>query len=361
MGGFNFADSYRASGLTPGPEIINLRQKPFDDLVKQMDSKIAVALVRIYFGLPVPQGTDWFRDAFAATDPSFSMHDNEQEAAVLSACLLSAAVVNKDETAALAVLTTSAGGNRKPHLLPELIEISRMTLLEISINSRNRQTPTPKQLKLPAKTNLHEAADAIATGPGWPPVVELFKQVSDESLNATKNLTNQVQAILSPLIAQVSDLKEETEMLWWHIGGWSNVLEQPFSELQPGLAAVMAGLDLADLSRTLAGPAAAPAMLHRTIISADRDRSAAKASIREAVEAFPDDAYEKLGLIDELKSISDVCPVLTGLLKAHEAGASPAWESMFRKATHFDENVEFDLLDLAVQVYRERSLLSAID
>ena len=360
MSGFNFADSYKAAGLTPGPDIIGLRQEPFNKLCKQVDTQIAIDLTRLYFGMEVPQGTEWFRDIFAETDPSFSMLDNTQEAAVLAACVLNAVIDNENVFAALAVLTTSVDGNREPYLLPELIEKARMALIEIAVHERRYESTTLKQFKLPAKTNIHEAADAIAAGPGWPPVAELFKQVSDESLKATKSLTTQVQEVLFPLVNQVANLQEETAILWWHIGGWSRILEKPFIEIDPGLAAVMAGLDIADLSQTIAGPAAASAILHRTVM-AGRDGTSTKASIREAVEAFPVDAFEKLELSDKLKSVSDVCPVLTGFLKSHEIGESPAWESAFKKAAVFDTAVSFDLLDLAMQVYRERSLLAAID
>lgn len=359
MSGFNFADSYKAAGLTPGPEIISLRQKPFDKLLKIMDKKMIVNLSRLYFGLTISDGTEWFRKAFSETDSSFSMLDNEREAAVLSACLLNAAITNNNVIAALAVLTISADGNRAPLVLPELIEEARVALINIAVDNRNQTTPL-KQIKLQVKNGIEEAVDALLAAPAWPPVGELFKQVNDSNLKINKNLANQINEVLTPLANQLADAQEEVEMLWWHIGGWSRILEKPLSGLEAGLAAAMVGLDLADLSRTLAGPAAAPAILHKTIF-ASHDVNSEKVSIKDAVDAFPAGLFEKLKLGEELKNLSDICPVLTGFLKAHENGESPAWESAFEKTTSFDPTVTFDLLGLAMQVYRERSLLAASD
>lgn len=360
MSSFNFADSYKAAGLAPGPEIIGLRQKPFDKLSAKIDAQIAVDLTRLYYGLPVPQGTEWFRAAFAETDPSFSMMDNEREAAVLSACLLDAAIEKGKEVAALAILTTSAGGNRKPLIFPELIEKARIAMLKIAIDHRHSQTVDISKFKIPTKSNIDEAADKLVTTPDWTAAAELHKLVYAESVKANINLSKQVQGLLIPLIEKVADLREEVEMLWWYVGGWSRILEKPFAGLEPGLAAVMAGLDFSDLSTTIAGPAAASAILQRTV-SAGREADSTKVSINEAVSAFSADAYEKLELSEELNSVSDVCPVLAGFLKAHEIGESPAWESAFMKAAHFDSAVKFDLLDLAMQAYRERSLLAVFD
>ena len=139
MSQFSFGDSYRAAGLSSTPDILALRQEPFDGLISGMDKQMAIDLARIYFGLEVPRGTDWFRDAFASTDSSFSLHDNEHEAAVLAACLLAAKIDGNEEVPALAVLTTSAGGQREPVVLPELIEEARSRLFQISIDSRINQ------------------------------------------------------------------------------------------------------------------------------------------------------------------------------------------------------------------------------
>ena len=118
MTGFNLADNYRAAGLTAGPDVLRTRQEPFDKLRKAIDPGTAIDLTRLYFGLPVPRGTDWFRDAFGEADASFSLVDNAREASVLAAGLLESASADGKIYAALAILTTAAGGLREPPVRP---------------------------------------------------------------------------------------------------------------------------------------------------------------------------------------------------------------------------------------------------
>ena len=172
------------------------------------------------------------------------------------------------------------------------------------------------------------------------------------------SLIRLVENTLSPLVDQVQDLREEVSILWWHIGGFSRILDKPFTELEPSLAVVMAGLDIADLTRTLAGPAAAPAILERTIRMLP-PKSVKKVSVAEAVNAFPEESLGVLELPDNLRSNSDIFPVLAGFMKKQEIGDSPAWEAGYAKAVHLEPSIEISPLALSMQVYREKALLLA--
>lgn len=360
MAGFNFADSYKAAGLTPGPEVIRLRQEPFDKLRKAIDASTVVGLTRLYFGLPVPDGTDWFRAAFAEADPSFTMLDNEREAAVLSACLLGAALEDGKVCAGLAPLAAGAAGNRSPLVRPDFLEEARKALHDRAVAGRLRTPVEPQQVTLPPESTVPAAATALAQGGDWTKAAELFKQVSEESLQGTKNLANQVvHNVVVPLLAEVADLREEVEMLWWYVGGWSCVLERPFTELEPGLAAAMAGLDLARLTKGDVGPAAAPAILQRLILTS-RKTGSVKVMIKDAVDGFPGHAFDRLGLGEGLRKVPDVCPVLTAFLKLSEVGEGPAWHGPFKKASHIEATAAFHPLELAMQVYREALLIARL-
>ncbi|GJD97659.1 GTPase-associated system all-helical protein GASH [Methylobacterium iners] len=357
MAAFNFADSYRAAGLNPGPEILRLRQGPFDALRKGMDPTAATNLTRLYFGLDVPGGTDWFRDAFGETDSSFSMYDNEREAAVLAAGLLEAGLDDGKSYAGLAPLTAAAAGARTPLVRPELLELAKTALISDAIKGRQRSSANPGLLKLPGKSKAPAEITTLLTSPDWNKLGTILNQMVSESNEWTKNLTNQVFGVVKPLVEQVAELREEVDMLWWHVGGWSRVLEKPFSELKPALAAVMAGLDLADLSRTPIGIAAAPAILQRTVTSANRKKTTS-VTISDAVDAMTADELEKLEIEEALDGVPEICPVLTAFAKASEIGAGTAWHASFKKATRLEPALAFSPVGLATQVYRERLLLS---
>src|SRR5437899_71713 len=161
MASFSFADSYKAAGLTPGPEIIRLRQEPFDKLRNIIDASTAVGLTRLYFGLPVPDGTDWFRSPFEAADPSFSMLDNQREAAVLSACLLGAALEDGKVAAGLAPLAAAAAGNRSPLVRPEFLEEARKSLHDKAVETRLGAPAGAPRITLPPKSKIPAALTAV--------------------------------------------------------------------------------------------------------------------------------------------------------------------------------------------------------
>jgi len=355
VAGFNFADNYRMAGLNPGPDILKLRQDPFEKLRKELTTEMAINLVRLYFGLPLPDGTDWFRDAFGEADLSFSLHENAREAAVLAGGLLSAGIEDGEMYCALATLTTSVSGLRSPQVSLPLVAQAGHALSVQAINDRQRTPSNPEQIKLPPKSKLPAEAETLAGSNQWQ---ELIKKVTDESNEAVKNLANQTAWVTRPLAADVADLREEVAMLWWHIGGWSRILDRPFSELDLSISAMMAGIDLANLSRTSTGPAAAPAILQRTIV-AGRKIKAGKIHIKDAIEAMPDEAFEKLRL-DDVVGRWDVFPVLGAFASVKASGKGTAWQPAFLRNAGIDPNFALSPFELALQVYRETQLLSEL-
>lgn len=360
MPSYNFADQYKAAGLAPGPEIIRLRQAPFDKLRKDIGSNALLDLTRLYFGLPVPDGTDWFRDAFLETDPSFSMLDNEREASVLSACLLAAALEDGNVLAGLAPVVTALGGNRTPLVHPEFVEDARQALAANSVASRQKNAADVNKIKQPAKCKLAASVDVLLTAPDWPKTGESIKLAGSESFEASKALANQVISVISPLAEQVRDLREEVSMLWWYIGGWSRSLDKPFADMDVGLAALMAGLDLAHLTQGKSGPAAAPAILQRLVIGS-RSGGDEKISLRSAVEALPAGVFQRLAIPKNVSMVGDICPILTALTKADDIGGDGAWLTAFKKTSGLDATLTLSPIELAMQVYRESLLLSQVD
>ena len=356
----NLADEYRAARLNPGPELLGLRQAPFDEMRKKVDTKTAIDLTRLYFGLPVPGGTDWFRDAFRASDASFSMVDNAREVAVLAASLLHGALVDGKVYAGLAVLGAAASGQRQPQVNPEFPSQAEATIARISKSSRERAAVSVANIRVPTPSKMPAQVAAFAPTPDWAKTGALWELASAEALEWTKTLATQVASVLNPVSAEVADLREETAMLWWHIGSWSRLLERPFLDLDQSLAAVLVGVDLAELSRTPQGPVAAPELLWRTL-SRGRVDSTAKVSLKTAVDAFlKEKVSDKLKFGERLKDAAETCPVLTALFKASEVG--DAWPTPFKTATGgLSAEWELTPLALAKQVYRERLLLKALN
>lgn len=359
MAEFNFADNYRAAGLSPGPDIIRLRHDPFEKLRKGIEATTSVDLTRLYFGFPIARGAEWFREVFGETDPSFSLYENGREVAVLAGGLLSAAIADGKMHAALAPLAAAAAGLRKPAVWPELLVQAQHALSAKAIADRQRERSNTDLIKLPPKSKVPAEADALAQGADWNKAASMFKKISNEAYEAAKNLASQTAEVVRPLAYDVADLREEVAMLWWHIGGWSRIMERPFAELEPAVAAVMAGLDLADLCNSHTGPAAAPAILQRTIM-VGRQTPTPAVTLNDAVDALPSDVLARMSPSEIMASVPDICPILTAFGKARDIGSGTTWHGAYQKASGLEPSAKFKLLDLALQVYRERQLLAAL-
>ena len=127
----------------------------------------------------------------------------------------------------------AAAGARQPETAPQLLTDLESGSTEKAIGARQRDHGNPTAIKIPAQSKLpaDPAAFAQAITNDWSKIAGFIKQGSDESMEAIKMLATQVANFFSPLHADVADLREEVEILWWHIGGWSRLLDVPFSEL----------------------------------------------------------------------------------------------------------------------------------
>jgi len=346
MSGFNFADRYRAAGLNPAPGIIGSREKPFLKLKDDLDVGKLVDLTRLYYEVPSAEPS-WFRVGFSDGDDSFSLVDNAREAAVLASCLLSSAIAAGDPDAGLAILTTSAAGNRKPKIPIDLIKEAKEGLASQAVTTRKRLDRDENRLSIP-KNGITTAVDQIAGSQEWVKYGDVLKTLTKTDIT----LATQVERAISSLTAEVALLREEGDMLWWYVGGWSKCLELPLTDLKSPVLPVVAGIDLASMVLTETGPVSFSAILHKAIHGSVK-KAPPKVTIQEAVDGLPEDAFPKLHLAEKLSSVPDICPLLTAFAKACEIGKSPNWHVAYAKASGLTASTSFSFLDIAVQAYRE--------
>lgn len=357
MAEFNISDCYRLSGLQVSSDVIERRVKAFETLRKDATEEQITDLVRLYFGMPTSTEPEWFRAAFADGDSAFSMIDNEREVAILAGGLLEA--LNEDEiaVAGLAPLTAAMMGQRSPKVRPALLEIAARRLQEAARDARGHAALDYSVIRNPAKSKVIDEK-SMADATDVPRVVALVKRVNDESSEWTKTLANQVASLVRPMTVQLNSLQEEVEILWWHIGGHSRQLNKPFSEIDLGAACLLAGLDMADLSRMETAPVAAPALLTRTL-SPLKKAKGAKVTLSAAVDSLPSEFLEKFAHAEVERQHADLLPVLTALQRARENGHG-SWQPGFKKLIGIDASASCVPIDLAIQVMRERLLARAL-
>ncbi len=359
MTAINLADFYRTANLSPSHEIITLRTEPVKKAAAQITGEQSVDLVRYYYGLPRAQEATWLPELFRESDASFSLIENEREAAVLAAAILATSIGSGSPRPAVAVLAGSGGGLRAPLVCPQVVGQARDTLVSDAIERRNGALPDVRSIKAPGRTKTGASAAAAVVAQDWAKAGETLKLVSDENVKNIEALVSQTVSILTPLTSAIKELREEVQILWWHIGGWSRDLQKPFAEFPAETAAMLAGIDIAELSDAVRPPASSLVLLEKTL-ALGRETVPADCTFESAVMGLSVDQLAAIDLPASLTGIVDLCPIHTALLKAREIGGNGAWHQAFTKSTGLEPTAALSPICFAMQALRERLLTYCI-
>jgi hypothetical protein len=132
----------------------------------------------------------------------------------------------------------------------------------------------------------------------------------------------------------------------------------PFSNLAASTAVSVLALELADLTVFVPGPSAIFGM----IVSALKQTSghSAKVSIKGVVNSSPREWREiRVGQIGS-QPVGSLCPVYLAMSKSLETDGEDDWISAFKKQSQMNADDQFEVRDLAYQVYCERMFVRAL-
>jgi hypothetical protein len=342
------ADIYQGANITLQADIFALRRQSVTAMKDALTDEHSTVLARLYFGLQITdEDAEWFRSEVGKNDPMFSLVQNGREAAVLSESILWEAVQGGDAFAATVVLSAESSGLRAPVVNAQHIAAFRTTLNNMAV--RERSSIQAKIKSLPPSTIT---ADQFAGAASLPAAAALYGQANDELRKTAQSAFTETQKILASTVDQLEEAREEVDILWWLIGGWSRRLDCPFNSLSPGTAAVAVGVDLADLSRGVEGPFAATSLIRRALLPLKKPRGG-KISFASLGDALKEEEFKSLDICSSLTNLGDLCPVLTAASKSAEMGHG-AWFTSFEKITGLQAKSDLDVEILALQAMRER-------
>jgi hypothetical protein len=351
MSKLNFADRYAHAGLSPGGAIIAARQAPADRILKGLTVPRIFDLVQLYFEQPDLNLT-WLRDEFIQEDPAFSLVDNQRECIVLAATMLDAKIALGNSQAILALLTTSVSGKRVAAEFGWLLDEAKAGFLRQAVAARQ---PEKIDTSLKVTTTQQKVAEELAATPvnDWPTLLGNVGKVRTEASEASKAIATQASAAFVAMEKQLKYMREETQILWWLFGEHSRTLNHHFSAYSPGVAAIVAGVDLGNLTTaSILGPVAAPAMLERVLrlTNVEKGRKYCLADVLDGIEVNELQALRIFGKDQPPR----VFPVMTAIAKAKDSPG--AWRGSFEKLTGIKATTEFEPIELATQIYHEHLL-----
>lgn len=348
------ADCYQNAKIPATPETFSTRQAAVTAISSSLSHQHSIILTRLYFGLSVSEeGREWFRAEVAKTDPTFSLVQREREVAVLAEAILWTAASAGNPFAATAVVAASAVHTREP-----LVQTVTLPSFEAALKKMAKREHASLVLKFQPISPSSVAVTEFVAATSLAAAGELYSKASEDLRRSTQTALTASQNALVALADEVKQGREQGDILSWLVGGWSRLLNRPISALGVSLAAVAVGIDLADISLRVQGPYAADALAYRAL-QGIKPPKGSKLSFQAIGDSATPDQVAHLAISENLKSVADLCPVLTALSQSAERGRE-GWALAFQKATGIDVKTEFNYAELALQVLRERMLVEQL-
>ena len=308
-----FSEWFRTTNFLLQDDVLQKRWAGVDAF--QVDRDDVVSLVEVFFGYFGDKETFLakFRKAFQDADSSFRMRDNNLELSVLAGATLvtvmEGSIMDLGNFAAMALVACAAQNLRGT---PCVAEIS-----ELAVRHLARRTVNRGQLDSDKKVGL------------------------DENALEVKQLRRDLDVI-----------GEESNVLWWVFGETSRDTNKRWSEYSVPQAALMAGKELANITRIAPGPAAAAALLDRVVKSA-KTKPPAQVALKDAIADVSLKWRQKFVKGCCVDALANLSPVSHGIKLSVDLVDGDAWVQSLGTSTKIQGGGKIAPNLLAYQIYLE--------
>ncbi len=351
---YSLPDLYKLSKINITPKEIEVKSSAIKHIIEHNAGAELFDLIKLYYNIDNDSEYIWFKEAFTEYDSSFSMVDSTRELAILSTYLINS-IMQTDSDIALSVLTTSFAGTRNPLLFPELIETSKSTLLTHIYKNKVQDLTIHEPNKYPIEDSVSEnlSEDDLADAENIPNILVNISSEKDSFIN---ELSENFHSNVLRLNQKIEFLQEESNILWWLVGEYSNLMNEHYNSVEKPIAAITTALELSELTISPLGPASSSQLLYK-ILNVSKKSRKTKFKLNEYIENIPTSLFEKFAIDPVIEQYNFMFPVYTALKKYYEIGNELAWCKAFRTAAGLSDDIELSPIDLSTQLYRESLLL----
>jgi GTPase-associated system helical domain len=362
-----FADWYAKADREPSQEKLQSRSAGVEAFASEASLAVLLDLLR-YVDERGGSESDpaMLQEKLKQEDPTFLLRDNDVEVRVLAAISLILAINRDSQTSAgvaLAVDVASALGTVEVGPLgQDLVESAQAYLIEKGRRLRiepeivvakkfTQPTLDAGELSLPQKgvdvAQLQENATALAN----------YATQLNTAIKAVGAPLRALAATLDALAAATSfntALAEESSMLWWLVGEHSRDLEVHLGTLKVPSVCVVAGKDLADLTRIIPGPLSVRAILHKALDAVGAD-PASQVELGQLVDETDRGLRQKWFRGLDIKGLRGLGHCLPALAASVEVDGD--WRELTEKRDGISPGTHRSQIDWARLCYSESLLL----
>lgn len=350
MAEFDFVEEYRELQPTADREIIVARTAAYEMAKKDAGNSIERVVDLVHFAYRLPSRSDhdadsWFLNVMRSGDPTFSLQRDAEEAARIATLVLKHLLQSNFHGTPVAVYAAAFAGKRPTVDNHGLSAQARKTLHAL-VRTRGDTKIIPKITagKIAAIGETLKAYADETTTEG-----DVFKAITADYNAQIKQVVTSANNTIETVWNEKKRLDEEVDLLWWHIGQESFLLDCPLASIPETVLPIVIGADLAAMVNTLPGPYGVYGIARKAL----GDLAEKQFKISEAIEAVSP-TFENLvqgGVADYA-----IAPV-HGALSERLFEKTSVVDTQFKKKTGLNFDTKLTGYELALQTYHEALLL----
>lgn len=351
---FEFSEAYRELQPAADRPIIAAREAAHKKLRAELPkatSKI-VDLTLLAFGIPIPGGRslEWLEAVVKEKDPHFSIKIDGQEARIIATLLLADMIVSGFRGTLALVLAASFAGRRQSADDDRIVLGARKALAGMG---RSRGLAFKSRMAAAGWRDVTRSVAAAEAGDATA-VHTALEAIVAEAKSAEVRLVEKFNGTLQDITSENRRLGEEVDLLWWHIGRRSYLLDRPLSEIEEHALSIVVGTDVAAMINDLPGPHGALGIIRQAL----GDGADTRQTIKAAFDAIPRPLRAQL-LTDVTSELIPVASLNAGLRLYEDESVSASISAIFEKRTGVSINLELTRFEIAVQAFYERMLIKS--
>lgn len=347
---FAFAEAYRT--LQPGADrtITSARESAHKAIRAEAakNGRRLADLARLAFGIPVPPDSaleTWFVRPIQKTDSHFSPDmDHEESARIATLVLLDVIRSGSKSTPALVIAASFCGRRGSPDG-GTVVSEAKSALADLA---RDRRLSFNTKMATPSWQSLAKPFQAVASNPDGNNIKAALEAINAEAKDSAANLVKTFNETLGALTVENRRLADEVDLLWWHLGGWSYVLNKPLSDVPNLILPLVIGNDVATMISALPGPHGALGIIKQALGAHAADEQ----KISETLKAYPADLLP-LAVGSQYEGLDGIAPLNYGLVTLLNDGGA-GFATAFKRTAKISADTKLTRFEIAQQAYYER-------
>lgn len=352
-----FAEWYAAAAVEINDDRLRKRWAGIEIFLQAAKGEDLFDLLRVFRGRApaTPDFVERFRKGFFDADATFRPRGNELEVRVLAGSSLAVALQSEDtaeRTAlSLAIVCSECKGLATPLPVPAAAERAQSYLIQRATELRAASLSKKVSLgALPTKEQIDKISErAQANDPNG------VAQNTKGAIELIAQAVRPVAGALNSLSAAYNSLLEETNILWWLFGEYSNEERKLFSQVAPNAAPLLAAKELAQLTINAPGPISAEAILARMLRNIKK--APKSISLLTAISDLSNSIREKWTDSNRPSDALDFCPISFALNESIRSKDIALGVAATETAFSMSGAKPLASSDLALQFYQECLLL----